>query len=77
MMINSEALWQVAAAMLGGLAIGLERQWSGHAKGPNARFAGLRTFTMIGLLAGTSHRHGLGRAGRLRHQEPGRRRRHH
>jgi uncharacterized membrane protein (DUF4010 family) len=54
MMINSEALWQVAAAMLGGLAIGLERQWSGHAKGPNARFAGLRTFTMIGLLAGLS-----------------------
>ena len=38
--------------MIGGLAVGLERQWSGHAKGPNARFAGLRTFTMIGLLAG-------------------------
>jgi uncharacterized membrane protein (DUF4010 family) len=54
MMLTSEAIWQVAAAMLGGLAIGLERQWSGHAKGPNARFAGLRTFTMIGLLAGLS-----------------------
>jgi uncharacterized membrane protein (DUF4010 family) len=40
--------------MLGGLAIGLERQWSGHAKGPNARFAGLRTFTMMGLIAGLS-----------------------
>jgi uncharacterized membrane protein (DUF4010 family) len=40
--------------MLGGLAVGLERQWSGHAKGPNARFAGLRTFTMIGLLSGLS-----------------------
>lgn len=40
--------------MLGGLAVGLERQWSGHAKGPNARFAGLRTFTMMGLIAGLS-----------------------
>ena len=40
--------------MLGGLAVGLERQWSGHSKGPNARFAGLRTFTMMGLLAGLS-----------------------
>jgi len=40
--------------MLGGLAIGLERQWSGTSKGPNARFAGLRTFTMMGLIAGLS-----------------------
>src|SRR5688572_14222515 len=40
--------------MLGGLAVGLERQWSGHAKGPNPRFAGLRTFTMMGPLAGLS-----------------------
>src|SRR5688572_9260429 len=38
--------------MLGGLAVGLERQWSGQAKGPNARFAGLRTFTMMGLISG-------------------------
>src|SRR5688572_28102047 len=40
--------------MLGSLAIGLERQWSGTSKGPNARFAGLRTFTMMGLIAGLS-----------------------
>jgi uncharacterized membrane protein (DUF4010 family) len=39
-------------ATLGGLAVGLERQWSGHATGPQARFAGVRTFTLLGMLAG-------------------------
>jgi uncharacterized membrane protein (DUF4010 family) len=42
----------LVAATLAGLAVGLERQWSGHASGVNARFGGLRTFTMIGLVAG-------------------------
>ena len=42
----------VAAATLGGAAIGLERQWSGHASGPRARFGGIRTFTMLGGLGG-------------------------
>lgn len=37
---------------LGGAAVGVERQWSGHAEGENARFAGLRTFTLLGLLGG-------------------------
>jgi uncharacterized membrane protein (DUF4010 family) len=39
---------------LGGAAVGLERQWSGHAEGPAARFAGIRTFTMLGALGGLS-----------------------
>jgi uncharacterized membrane protein (DUF4010 family) len=39
-------------AALGGAAIGLERQWSGHASGPGARFGGIRTFTMVGGAAG-------------------------
>lgn len=39
-------------ALLSGVAVGVERQWSGHASGPHARLAGLRTFTMLGLLAG-------------------------
>jgi len=39
-------------ATLGGAAIGLERQWSGHATGPNARFGGIRTFTLLGALGG-------------------------
>ena len=40
--------------MLGGAAVGLERQWSGHAEGPSARFAGIRTFTLLGALSGLS-----------------------
>src|SRR6187397_2212997 len=40
------------AAALGGAAVGVERQWSGHASGPGSRFAGVRTFTLIGGLAG-------------------------
>src|SRR6516162_6256209 len=37
---------------LGGAAVGLEREWSGHASGSNALFAGIRTFALLGLLAG-------------------------
>jgi uncharacterized membrane protein (DUF4010 family) len=40
----------VAAAI--GLGVGLEREWSGHADGPQARFAGLRTFLLLGLVGG-------------------------
>lgn len=50
-MIASDILGLVIAA-LGGTAVGLERQWSGHAEGPGARFAGIRTFTMLGAVAG-------------------------
>jgi len=39
-------------ATLGAAAVGLERQWSGHANGKIARFAGIRTFTMFGLTGG-------------------------
>jgi uncharacterized membrane protein (DUF4010 family) len=39
-------------ATLGGAAVGLERQWSGHAVGPRARFAGIRTFTLLGAVGG-------------------------
>ncbi len=42
----------ILVAALGGTAIGFERQWSGHADGPDARFAGIRTFTMLGALGG-------------------------
>jgi len=41
-------------AALSGLAVGLEREWSGHATGPAARFAGLRTFFLLGLLGGAA-----------------------
>src|SRR4051812_22203121 len=42
----------LAVAGLAGLAGGIEREWSGHATGPAARFAGVRTFLMLGLLGG-------------------------
>lgn len=42
----------LGVAALGGAAIGLERQWSGHASGPQARFGGIRTFTLLGALGG-------------------------
>jgi len=42
----------IVVAALGGAAIGVEREWSGHAEGPSARFAGVRTFTLLGGFAG-------------------------
>ena len=44
----------VLVATLGGAAVGLEREWSGHATGPHARFGGIRTFTLLGALAGVA-----------------------
>jgi uncharacterized membrane protein (DUF4010 family) len=42
----------IFGAALGGAAVGVERQWSGHASGQGAHFAGVRTFTLLGGLAG-------------------------
>lgn len=52
--IDSEiiAATRLAIAALIGLGVGLEREWSGHTTGPQARFAGLRTFLMLGILGG-------------------------
>jgi uncharacterized membrane protein (DUF4010 family) len=58
----------LGVAALAGLAVGIERQWSGHASGPNARFAGVRTFLLLGLLGGLAGwftRGGLGALGVL------------
>jgi hypothetical protein len=44
----------IAVAALGGAAVGLEREWSGHAGGPEAHFAGIRTFTLLGGLRESS-----------------------
>ena len=43
---------RLAVAGLVGLAVGIERQRSGHASGPGQHFAGTRTFLLIGLLGG-------------------------
>lgn len=42
----------ILIAALGGAAVGVERERSGHASGPAAHFAGVRTFTLLGGLAG-------------------------
>lgn len=42
----------LAVAALVGLAVGIERQRSGHAEGPDARFAGARTFFLLGGAGG-------------------------
>jgi len=52
--VTTDAIAGVLIAGLGGAAVGLERQWSGHADGPQARFAGIRTFTMLGAAGGFS-----------------------
>lgn len=44
----------VIVAILGGAAVGVERQRSGHATGPNARLGGVRTFTLLGIVAGAA-----------------------
>lgn len=52
--MNTSDIVGLLIAALGGAAVGLERQWSGHAEGPGARFAGIRTFTMLGAVGGFS-----------------------
>jgi uncharacterized membrane protein (DUF4010 family) len=47
-----DAAIRLGVAALIGLAVGIEREWSGHAKGPAAHFAGLRTFLILGLAGG-------------------------
>jgi uncharacterized membrane protein (DUF4010 family) len=42
----------IVVAALGGTAVGVERQRSGHATGRRARFGGVRTFTLLGAIAG-------------------------
>src|SRR4029079_16540258 len=51
---GADAPLRLTVSGLIGLAIGVEREWSGHASGPRARFAGVRTFTLLGLVAGLS-----------------------
>ena len=49
-----EAAARLAIAVLVGTGVGLEREWSGQTTGPNARFAGLRTFLLLGLSGGVA-----------------------
>jgi uncharacterized membrane protein (DUF4010 family) len=45
---------RLGVAALAGLAVGIEREWSGHASGPEYRFAGARTFLLLGTLGGVA-----------------------
>ncbi len=44
---SASRCWQASPSASSG-------KWSGHADGPRARFAGLRTFTLLGLVSGLS-----------------------
>lgn len=44
--------FDLLVAALVGLAVGVEREWSGHATGPDGRFAGARTFALLGAIGG-------------------------
>ena len=46
------AAMNLSGAALAGLAVGVEREWSGQASGPTGRFAGVRTFLLLGILGG-------------------------
>lgn len=43
---------RLAVATLAGLAVGVEREWSGGREGAVGRFAGVRTFALYGLAGG-------------------------
>lgn len=45
---------RLAVASLCGLAVGVEREWSGHAAAPHGRFAGVRTLFLMGGLGGAA-----------------------
>ncbi len=45
-------LLNLAVASLGGMAVGIEREWSGRRPGEPARFGGVRTFLLLGLTGG-------------------------
>lgn len=52
MNVDVSSIAGLIVAILGGAAVGVERQHSGHATGPNARLGGIRTFTLLGTTAG-------------------------
>jgi hypothetical protein len=49
---DAPALLGLVVAALGGAAVGVERQRSGHASGAQARLGGVRTFTLLGGVSG-------------------------
>jgi uncharacterized membrane protein (DUF4010 family) len=52
--MDTAAVADLAVAALVGLAVGVEREWAGKTQGPDARFAGVRTFSLLGGTAGVA-----------------------
>jgi len=50
--ITADVALRLGVAALGGLAVGVEREWSAKARGRAPRFAGVRTFLLVGLVGG-------------------------
>ena len=51
-MLDLPLALDLLVSALVGLAVGVEREWSGHTTGPDGRFAGIRTFTLLGVIGG-------------------------
>lgn len=51
-MLDLPLAFDLLVATLVGLAVGIEREWSGHSEGPDGRFAGARTFALLGAIGG-------------------------
>lgn len=51
-MLDLPLAFDLFVAVLVGLAIGIEREWSGHTEGPDGRFGGARTFALLGGIGG-------------------------
>lgn len=51
-MLDLPLALDLLVSALVGMAVGLEREWSGHTTGPDGRFAGIRTFTLLGVIGG-------------------------
>ena len=51
-MNDQELLLRLAIAAVGGLAVGIEREWSARREKEVTRFGGVRTFLLLGLLGG-------------------------
>ncbi|HEV8124417.1 MAG TPA: MgtC/SapB family protein [Gemmatimonadales bacterium] len=52
--IDTSTVFSLGVASLVGLAVGIEREWSGNQAAAHPRFAGVRTFLILGLLGGLS-----------------------
>lgn len=53
-MLDLSVAFDLLVAGLVGLAVGVQREWTGHTEGPDGRFAGARTFALLGAIGGVA-----------------------